>query len=130
MSVATARSELAIEVSVDGADPGEIMELTSQLRDSLLELDVEAVYAPSKGAAPEGSKGVESLQLGSLIVQLLLQEGVLESVIRVLKSWLGHRPDRSVKVTLGGDSLELTGATSAQVSQLVEVWVKRHAGSD
>lgn len=128
--MATARSELTIEVSVDGADSDEIMELTSQLRDSLLELDVEAVYAPSKGAAPEGSKGVESLQLGSLIVQFLLQEGVLESVIRVLKSWLGHRSDRSVKVTLGDDSLELTGATSAQVSQLVEVWVRRHAGSD
>lgn len=128
--MAVVQCQLAVAVDAVGADPDELAELAGQLRARLLDLDLDldAIYAPSSGEGSEGSKGTAPLQLGSLIVQFLLQQETLRTVIGTMRSWLAHRPGHSVKVTIDGDSLELTGATSEQVDQLVDVWVKRHAG--
>lgn len=126
--MAVVRGELTVEVGAEDADVGELAEMTSQLRAWLLDLDVD-VARPSEESliVPEHAKGDPPQRLDSLIVQLLLQQQVLQSVIGALQSWLGRRPGRSIKMTIDGDSLELTGVSTAQLDQLVEVWVKRHA---
>src|ERR1035438_868519 len=120
-------SELTVEVGVDGADDEELAELTSQLRDHLLDLDVYAVSRTALGETPDGSHGAGPLEFGSLAIQFLLQQEILQSIINSVRFWLGHRRIRAVKLTLDGDSLELTDATSEQQERLVEAWVNRHA---
>ena len=130
--VTVERAELTVEVETAavGADAEELVQLTSQLRDELLDLDVDAVYSRNSGEAPDSSKGVSLLAAGGLVVQFALRQELLHSIIDGVRSWLGRQHARSIKLTLDGDSLELTGVTSAEQHRLIELWVMRHAGPD
>ena len=110
-----------------GADPEELAELTQRLRGELLDLDVDAVEVPRGGAAPEGAKAAELLALGELIVSFAASAPILQSIVGVTSAWLGRQQARSVKLTLDGDTLELTGVSSEEQSRLTELWIARHA---
>jgi len=123
--------ELTMEVEATAdTDAEELALLTNRLRLELLGLDVEAVYWASGGQAPDSSKGVGPLAAAGLVVQFVLRQDLLQSIIDGVRSWLGRQHARSIKLTLDGDSLELTGVTSAEQDRLVELWVTRHAGAD
>jgi hypothetical protein len=110
-----------------GYDAGELAELTRRLRDELLELDVEAVEPARGDAAPAGAKGVELLAIGGLVVRFMTKATILRSVVDATVGWLGRQQARSVKLTLDGDTLELTGVSTDEQRQLIELWVARHA---
>lgn len=123
------RGELTIEIAANAdSDTEELAELTTQLNSELLHLDVDAVRSASRSGVPDASKAAAPLMVGGLIVRFALRQDILQSIIHGVQSWLGRRHARVVKLTIDGDSLELTGATLAQQDQLVELWVKRHAG--
>jgi hypothetical protein len=123
--------ELAVEVEpAADADTEELAQLTNRLREELLGLDVEAVYSVSDREAPDSSKGIDLLAAGALVVQFVLHPDVLRSIIDGVRSWLGRQHARSIKLTLDGDSLELTRASTAEQDRLVELWVMRHGGAD
>jgi hypothetical protein len=122
--------ELALEVEPrPDADDEELAELARRLRTELLDLDVEAVKPMTAGDTAEGAKGVELLAMGGLVVQFVLRQEVLTSIIDGVRGWLQRQSARSVKLTLDGDSLEITGPTSAEQDRLVELWVARHASA-
>ncbi len=108
-------------------DAEELAELTQRLRDELLELDVDAVEPATGGKAPEGAKGLELLAVGELVVRFAMKAGVLRTVVDATVGWLGRQQARSVTLTLDGDTLELTGASSDEQQRLIELWVARHA---
>jgi hypothetical protein len=109
------------------SDAEELSELTQGLRDELLELDVDAVEPATEGEAPSGSKGPEFLAIGGLAIKFALQSSVLKSVVDTTVAWLGRQQARSVKLTLDGDTLELTGVSSDEQGRLVDQWIARHA---
>jgi hypothetical protein len=120
--------ELALELAPrPGTDSEELAELASRLRTELLDLDVDAVVPMAAGDAPEGAKGVELLALGGLVVRFVLSQDVLTSIIDGVRSWLQRQSARSVKITLDGDILEITGASSPEQDRVVELWLVRHA---
>lgn len=120
--------ELTVEVKTfPETDSEELAELAHRLRAELLDLDVDGVEPMTAGEAPEGAKGVELLAFGGLVVQFVLQQEVLTSIVNGVRSWLHRQSARSVKLTLDGDSLELTGLSSEGQDRLVELWVARHA---
>ena len=51
---------------------------------------------------------------------------VLASVIDAVRSWLGRNRARSVRLSLGGDALEVSGVSSAEQDRLIDLWVSRH----
>lgn len=108
-------------------DAEEVFELTQGLRGELLELDLDTVELASGGEAPDGSKGPELLAIGGLAIRFALQSSVLKSVVDTTVAWLGRQGARSVKLTLGGDTLELTGVSSDEQNRLVDQWISRHA---
>ena len=108
-------------------DAEELAELTQRLRDELLELDVDAVEPATGGAAPDGAKGLELLAVGGLVVRFAMKAPVLRTVVDTIVKWLGRQQARSVKLTLDGDTLELTGVSSDEQQRLIELWVARHA---
>lgn len=61
---------LELHLEVDDADAVEIARLTRRLRGQLEALDVDAVQPISRGPAPEGSKALDWIVLGGLLVQL------------------------------------------------------------
>jgi hypothetical protein len=111
-------------------DAEELAELTQRLRDELLELDVDAVEPATGGAAPEGAKGLELLAVGGLVVRFAMKANILRTVVDVTVGWLGRQQARSVKLTLDGDTLELTGVSSEEQQRLIELWVARHADAE
>jgi hypothetical protein len=128
--VTVGRSELTVEVETPAdTDAEELAQLTNRLRAELLGLDVDAVYSVSSGEAPDSSKGIDMLAAGGLVVQFVLRQDVLQSIIDGVRSWLGRQHARSIKLTLDGDSLELTRVSTAEQNRLVELWMMRHGGA-
>jgi len=126
--VAGEQAQLAAVVDAGAdSDAEELAELTRRLRGQLLELDVDAVEPATGGEAPAGSKGVELLAIGGLVIQFAMKSEVLKSVVDATTAWLGRQQGRSVKLTLEGDTLEVTGVSSDEQRRLVDLWVARHA---
>lgn len=122
------RSELLVELQSDrDIDAEEMAQLIGGLRNELLDLDVDAVETASGGEIPEDAKGVGLLALGGLVVQFAASSGLLQSLVSTVCSWLGRQHRRSITLTLDGDSLQLTGVSSAEQERLIDLWVNRHA---
>lgn len=119
-------TELKIELAEPDADPEAVDELTQSLRLELLELDVDDVSPVSVGPAPPGSKGLELAAIGALLVQVKGTVGAVSAVVSALRSWLqrGPTPRRSLKVTVNGQTLELTAATAEQQQQVVDEFLR------
>lgn len=119
-----------LDVEVDAgpdADPGEVAEATAQLRDLLLQLDVETVEAPTSGEPPPGARSVETMAVGTLIVSLVNSSGLLSSVVGSVQSWLSRLGSHSVKLELDGDVLEVTGISAKEQRELISHWIDRHS---
>jgi hypothetical protein len=119
---------LGIQIAVEpGADAEEVAEAAAQLRRELLDLDVDAVELVRAGEPPPGTRAVDVAALGALVVTVA-QSQVLSHVVAVVRSWLAMSPQRSIKLELGGDALELTGVSSREQQRLTDEWLRRHAG--
>lgn len=118
-------AELSVELQArPDTDAEELAQLAGRLRDELLDLDVGAVH--QRGEAPRDAKGAGLLAAGELVVGLVASPQVLTSLIDAVRSWLGRNRARSVKLTLGGDALEVSGVSSAEQDRLINLWVTRH----
>jgi hypothetical protein len=123
--------DVLVEVAEEGADEGQLEVLALLLRQELLMLDVRSVQPYEEGAAPEGSKGGLAAVAGLLSVSLAPGLQAVGSVIVVIREWLRRSGSvRTVKLTVDGDVIELTGATGEMQQQLVDAFVRRHSGAD
>ena len=110
-------------------DDEELAELTRRLRSELLDLDVDDVVPETaSGDAPAASKGVAVGAIGGLLVQFALSPEGLRTVVSGVRSWLSRQHLRSVKLSLDGDTCEVSGLDSDEQKRLVDLWIVRHAG--
>lgn len=119
------RVEIASQGDVDDA---RLEELTASLRRELSELDVAAVERVEDEAAPEGAKVGEVLAIGALVVKVARSAASVAGVVRALQDWAA-RGGRTVKLDVGGDTIEVTGASRAQQDRLIAAWIERQAQS-
>jgi hypothetical protein len=96
----------------------------SQLRSELLELDVDDVRAPTGGPAPAGTRGVEAAQIGTLLVAA--GRVAIGPVVAAIQSWVARRASRSVKLTIDGDSIEVSNVSPADQRELIESFLAKH----
>jgi hypothetical protein len=102
--------ELRLDVGVEpDADAEELSEATSQLREELLGLNVDAVDRLPGESPPPGTRAAEAALVGALVVGL--GRDAISAVVRTIQAWVARRSSRSVKVTLEGDSIELTNVS-------------------
>jgi hypothetical protein len=121
------RAEIGIELGGTDLDADELDNATSRLRRELLELDVDRVDRVTVGEPPPGVRAVELVALGSLLVTLVGRTDVLAAVVSTLKGWLARDANRTLKLELDGDKLELSGVSSGEQDRLVEAWLARHS---
>jgi hypothetical protein len=124
--------EILVELFEDDADPEQVDAATLAVRRELLELDVDNVVPATAGPAPEGTRGLDVAALGALLVQAGGAAQALASVVTVLRGWMKRSPSqshRSVRITVGGQSIELTEATSEQQQQLVDRFLASVGGT-
>ena len=117
---------LRLEVALErDADAAELEGATLDLRDELLGLDVDDVGRVASGeAAPPGARGGEVAVLAGLAVQV--GRASLGAVVTAIQQWVARRNDRAVKLTLDGDTIELTNVAREDQRRLIETFVERH----
>jgi hypothetical protein len=111
----------------DDADAAALDEATARLRRDLLELDVDNVERATGAEAPPGTKAVETILIGTLLVTLAKNAGTIGEVVKAVQGWLGDRPGRTVKLELDGDAIELSNASSEDQKRLLDLWIEQHA---
>ena len=114
--------QLRVELVEPDADTEAVADLVHGLRQELLDLDVDAVTPLPSGPAPPGSKGVELAAVAALLVHLQGSVGAVSAIVSAVRSWLqrGTAPaGRTVKITVQGQTLELSAATAEQQDELV-----------
>lgn len=119
------KSRIDVDVGVEhDADAAELDEATLALRRELLELDVEDVERPADGPPPPGTSAVGAALVGTLVVTAA---GELVSVVfRTVAGWIGRRPNRSVKLEIDRDSIEVTDPSAEDEQRLIEAFLARH----
>ena len=110
-------------VPMADSDAEELADLTGQLHAELLGVDDASVGPRPAEAVPEGAKG-----LGDVTGWLVAQFGTLDGLRALLAAVRGFasRTGRTVEVSIGGDPIKVSGATSQQQQQLIDAWLARH----
>jgi TM2 domain-containing membrane protein YozV len=121
-------TRLLLQIRDDESDSAELAELTISLRQELLDLDVNAADQASGGQPPLDSRALEVAALGTLVVSIV-QSPLLGAIVNAVTVWLTHRQQRTVRIEIDGDVLELTGLPSEQRRRLTEEWLRRHTGA-
>lgn len=121
--------ELRLQISEEEADAARLAEVTGYLRTELLQLDVENVTTAQSGDVPPGARVVSVAAVGTLLVALGQSVDGLRSVVSAIRDWLhrGEGTQRTVRLELDGDALELSQASAADQERLIELFVSRHA---
>jgi hypothetical protein len=119
--------ELRVTVG-DGADAEFAAAAAGQLREELLELDVETVESLPAGPAPPGTRAVDLVAIGGMVISFA-RSGLLSNVIDVVRTWLRAEPERSITLEIDGDVLSLTGVSSAEQRRLADEWLARRSES-
>jgi len=125
-------TEIAVAVAEDGADDVRLEDLSRLLRDELLQLpEASSVDAMTTGEAPPGTRGGLVAEAGALVVTAPPQVAALVAVVGSVWRWLrrGGNGQRTIRLEVDGDVLELSGATDALQEKLVEDWISRHSTS-
>jgi hypothetical protein len=120
---------LHVDVRLDAgpaADAEELDELTTLLRRQLLESGVEAVDRIHDGEAPAGTRAVDPVVLGGLLITVVKSTGALKMLTGALQAWVAGRAGRSVELQIGGDTLKVTGISSDQQQHLIALFAQRH----
>jgi hypothetical protein len=86
------------------------------------DLDVRRVVKPLD-ASPSGSKG----QLGDVSLLITAATPALSVVAGILRTWLISRPRRSIKLTIGEDSIELSAASLKAQSDVLDLFLLKHS---
>ena len=115
---------LALEGGAD-SDARELDQLTAQLRDRLLELEVDDVDRVRSGEVPEGARSIDPLTLGALVVTLA--PAVLQAVVSLVETWSRHRRVGAVKLTIDGRTLELGEASPEERQRLIQLFLADQA---
>jgi hypothetical protein len=106
------------------SDAEELADLAAGLRAELLSTDVVAVAPLTAEAAPERAKGTGTLA-GWLAAQFGTLDG-LRAAVAAVRGW-ASRTSRTVEISIGGDMLKVTAATSQQQDEIIAVWLARHS---
>jgi hypothetical protein len=119
--------ELRIDIDDQGSEAEDLATQTAKLRRTLLELDVDDVRHVTAGPAPDGTRAVDVLAVGSLLVALAKAPQLVSSMAQVLSAWVSTRNGRSVTVEIDGNRLELTGVTRDDQQRMMRLFEREVA---
>jgi hypothetical protein len=109
----------------EDADAEELDAATAGLLRELRDLDVDSAERPAGGPPPEGARAIETAILGTIVLKL--GRAAVGPLAKVLQDWLARRSGRTIKLTLGDDSIELTGGSAAFQREMIETFLRARA---
>jgi Tfp pilus assembly protein PilN len=127
MAEGFARLDLRIEADSD-TDIDELRRRAGQLRRDLLDLDIESAVHARGGPAPPDARAGEIVAAGELIIILVQSLELLTALVDTVRSWVSRGGERSVKLKIDGDVLEIKGITRSDQRELIRAWIDRNSG--
>lgn len=119
-------SEDSLRIGVAGnLDAGQIDRLLTDLREELLELDVEAVDRLTSAFAPPGAKGPPAVEVALLVVTVS-EAAVAAGLVGLLLSWTRRNRNCKVTIQLGEHKLTVDEASAEDTTVLVRSWIEMH----
>lgn len=114
----------AIELCVSevDADAKDLDRLTRQLRRELEELDVAEVERVAEGPPPEGTKALEAVVVGKLLVRY--GPGALRVVVRAVQHWAARDAGREVTLEYGDVKVNLKGASTEEQQRAMDEFIR------
>ena len=123
-------SDVSRELTIELFEPGADVEMVDRSPATFVWSSWSSTSTPSRlsplGPAPGGSKGVELVAIGALLVHVTDSVPVVNAVVTSVRQWLARTAwsGRSLKITVEGRTLELSAATAEQQQQLVAEFVR------
>ena len=117
---------MVIRLAEHGAEPERLEQQSSSLRRELLELDVDDVAVRADGAPPEGSRGIDPVAVGELLVAMQGSFEIMKPVIETVRAWVARgqgEQQRTAELTVGDKAIKLTGVSADQQDRLIEQFV-------
>jgi hypothetical protein len=122
--------DIRVELYDVDADADAVDRESHQLREELLSIDaIDGVSPASAGPAPPGSRAVDIPAIGAFIVSAEPTLTLVTHVVAVVRRWLqsglhsGHQ-QRTLRLTVNGQSLELSAATADQQQAVVDQFLR------
>jgi hypothetical protein len=124
-----AAEQLAVRVALTDSslDDDALAEMAEQLRTELAELDVDDVAPAVEGDAPPGTKAIDLLAIGALVVKFVSSRKVLTNVVEVVRDWMTRNGGGSIRLEVDGDVIELSSASADDRRVLIDSWIERHS---
>ena len=118
--------EVSLQLTDRSADDQELDDLTSQLRADLLDAGVDDAVPLTGGPAPRATRGLDVAVIGGLLVSIGQSSEAIGRLVSAVRDWLKRDPEpaRTVHLTLGDRSIELTGASSEQQDRLIAEFIR------
>jgi hypothetical protein len=107
------------------ADQSLIERAGRNLRNDLLQLEVERVDVLPMPAAPAGAKGA-GLDWTRMLISVAGSGGLLNALLANLQAWVSRDKERSVTIEISGDKLTVQGISLAEQKRLIDAWLDRH----
>lgn len=119
-----------VRLQLHDQDAEQLAADTASLHAELVEIDTVKVDQATTGAAPPGTRGLELAEIGALLLSVKPTAEMLGAVVGTVRQWLARRgSNRTIRLELAGDVLELTGASSEDQGRLVDEWIRLHSDS-
>ncbi|MFI5735809.1 hypothetical protein ACIA49_37200 [Kribbella sp. NPDC051587] len=109
-------------------DPQYVDEQLLHLIDDLREIDLDSVERAADGVAPPGTRAMDAMAVGALVVGLGSSGALLPVLVTVVRDWLLRRRSGSIRLKIGDDEIELTAASDALQQRALEDFLRRHEG--
>jgi hypothetical protein len=117
---------LVVESEPD-VDQGELDRSVRQLRKEIKDLDIESIVPVSADSVPPRTKGVDSSNLGALLITLSATGGIFAMLIETVRDWLSrHASARRISVTIDDDTITLEKSSTQERNALIDAYIRRH----
>ncbi len=124
-------AQLTLQIDADAAYHAEELDrLTRQLRDELQDVpEVESAELLKGGTAPAGSKVVDPITIGALLIAIL--PGAIPKLLEVINGWSMRGENRKIKIKtqVGDRAVEVEYAPSTMSQQELKTLVETLTGA-
>jgi hypothetical protein len=105
-------------------DKNEIDSLTRNLRDDLLNLNVEEVHLLYEKPPPD-SKALDGVAIGSMVVDFI-SGGAIKEITETVQAWIQRNENRAITIEMAdGEKIDVKWLSAKDQQRIIDAWVIR-----
>lgn len=123
-------NEILLLLDTDyGAGAEELASLTGNLRQQLLQTEVNDVHTVRSGELPEGAKAAGAVEWGALLITLAKSKHVIAGVVAALTTWIQRNQGTQAHLKVGPCDIDLKGMQLDQeaIQRMLEACLEERA---